>query len=75
MMKNITFSAEERLIEAARRRAKIRNTTLNDEFRRWLMDYGDGKQQAEKAKLTIRELQDRIKTNGRKFTRDEMNER
>ena len=75
MMKNITLSADERLIEAARRKAQRKNTTLNAEFRRWLGDYADGKQLAEKAMRAFEELEGEIKTNGRKFTRDEMNER
>ncbi len=36
-MKNITFSADERLIEAAREQAAADNTTLNEQFRQWLM--------------------------------------
>ena len=39
-MRNITFSAEEGLIEAARRRAAEEQTTLNAQFQRWLADYG-----------------------------------
>lgn len=35
-MKNITFSADDALIEAARRRAEEANTTLNELFRAWL---------------------------------------
>ena len=38
-MKNITLSAEESLIEAARARARAEQTTLNEEFRRWLASY------------------------------------
>lgn len=38
-MKNITFSADERLIEQARNRALRDGCTLNQEFRRWLADY------------------------------------
>jgi hypothetical protein len=33
-MKNITFSADEMLIEAARERARSQKTTLNEQFRR-----------------------------------------
>jgi ribosomal protein L44E len=40
-MRNITFSAEEGLIEAARRRAAEEQTTLNAQFQRWLADYGN----------------------------------
>ena len=74
-MRNITLSADEGLIEAARRRAAAENTTLNDRFRRWLADYVGRQQQAERAMATIRELQAIYGTGGRKFTREEMNER
>ena len=37
-MKNITLSADEGLIEEARRIAAAKNTTLNAEFRLWLAD-------------------------------------
>ena len=74
-MKNITLSADENLIEAARQRAAAEQTTLNQQFRIWLEDYVRRKQQAEAAMATIQELQGRISTGGRKFTRDDMNER
>jgi hypothetical protein len=41
-VKNIMLSADERLIEAARRKAQHRQTTLNAEFRRWLEKYASG---------------------------------
>ena len=81
-MKHITLSADEGLIEEARRIAAARNTTLNAEFRKWLADYASrgpapdpAKQRAEKAMAAIDTLRESIKTGGRKFTRDEMNER
>ena len=74
-MKNITLSADENLIEAARRRAVAEHTTLNEQFRVWLSLYVGREQQAAKAMKVIRELQGSIFTRGRKFTRDEMNER
>ena len=74
-MKNITLSADEGLIEKARRIAAAKNTTLNAEFRLWLADYVGRKRQAEKAMATIHELQKVYRTGGRKFSRDEMNER
>jgi len=36
MLKNITFSVEEDLIQKARERAISEKTTLNAVFRRWL---------------------------------------
>lgn len=74
-MKNITLSADESLIAAARRHAAAERTTLNAQFRLWLADYVGRKQQAESAVATIRALRGRISTGGRKFTRNEMNER
>jgi len=74
-MKNITLSADEHLIAAARQRANAEHTTLNEQFRLWLKGYVRCKQQADAAMETIKALQGRLSTGGRKFTRDEMNER
>lgn len=74
-MRNITFSADERLIEAARDRALRERTTLNEEFRRWLQAYALRENRAQTAMATISELQTSLRTGGRRFTRDEMNER
>ena len=38
-MKNITLSADEDLIEAARRRALAERITLNAQYRLWLQSY------------------------------------
>lgn len=74
-MKNITLSADERLIEAAREQARAEHTTLNEQFRRWLADYTGREAQAARAQAVIEDLQGYVRTGGRKFTRDEMNER
>ncbi len=73
-MKNITLSADEKLIEAARARAQAENTTLNEKFRRWLEDYVRREQQAAEALAVMRELSGKLRV-GRKLSRDEMNER
>ncbi len=73
-MKNITLSADEELIEAARARARAEHTTLNEEFRRWLRTYALREQQAAEALAVMRELQGKLRV-GRKLTREEMNER
>ena len=73
-MKNITMSADENLIEAARLRATAERTTLNAQFRLWLADYVGREQQAAKAVAVMRELQGKLRV-GRKLTREEMNER
>ncbi|HET7313230.1 hypothetical protein [Salinisphaera sp.] len=74
-MKNITLSADEALINAARARARAEHTTLNEQFRRWLNDYARREQQLAEARAVIDSLQGYVRTGGRKFTRDEMNER
>ena len=72
-MKNITFSADETKIELAREVARSEQKTLNDAFRAWLDWYGSRK--VTRSELTA--LFERLKyaDAGRKFTRDEMNER
>ncbi len=74
-MKNITLSADENLIEAARRQAISEHTTLNQQFRLWLENYVRHEQRTAEAMDVIRELQRSIFTGGRTFTRDEINER
>jgi len=73
-MKNITLSAEERLIEAARERARSENTTLNDQFRQWLANYADAAGRLQRYDEFMPALRGRLKV-GRKLGRDEMNER
>lgn len=72
-VKNITLSADPDLIEKARQVARAEHKTLNAVFREWLADYTSraGNVQEHRA------LMERLKyvNAGRKFTRDEMNER
>ncbi len=72
-MKNITLSADENLIEKARLVARSRHSTLNIAFRQWLNDYvaRAGATGDFDALMTCLERVDA----GRRFTRDEMNER
>jgi hypothetical protein len=74
-MKRITFNADESVIELARQRARRDHTTLNHEFRRGLEDYVERESRVAKAMATIERLQRTVQSGGRKFTRDEMNER
>lgn len=74
-MKNITLSADEKLIEKARAKARSEQTTLNEQFRQWLTTYVGRQQQADAAMTTIKELQSKYSTNGQHFSREEMNER
>ncbi|GMV00784.1 MAG: hypothetical protein KJZ98_14610 [Burkholderiaceae bacterium] len=73
-MKNITLSADESLIEAARDRARAEHTTLNEQFRRWLADYASTHERLQRYDETMAQLRGKLKV-GRKLTREEMNER
>ena len=53
-MKNITLSADEALIEAARERAMEEKTTLNAQFRVWLAEYSRVQDQLKAYDETIR---------------------
>jgi hypothetical protein len=72
-VKNITLSADEHLIEQARLLAKSRHKTLNAMFREWLEQVTaqtGGVQEFEALMNRLKHVQA-----GRRFTRDEMNER
>jgi hypothetical protein len=73
MLKNITFSADPELIEKAREIAKKSNSTLNAEFRFWLERYV----KKTYSETDLKELLTKINyvVPGKKFSRDEMNER
>ena len=73
-MKNITLSAPAELIEQARSKAADKGTTLNNEFRLWLQTQtSSGKERAKQYKQLMKRLTH--VDAGRKFTREEMNER
>jgi hypothetical protein len=74
MTKNVTLSADEHLIAAARRRAAAENRTLNDLFREWLARYAGEGSDAEVYRKLMEHLSRKVVA-GRKFSRDEMNER
>lgn len=73
-MKNVTLSADEQLIEAARERARAENTTLNKEFRRWLAEYAQAHERMQRYDEVMTSLRGKLKV-GRKVSRDAMNER
>lgn len=73
-MRNITFSADEHLIEAARAQARARNTTLNEEFRRWLENYTQREERMRRYEETTKALRGKLVV-GRRLTREERNER
>jgi hypothetical protein len=73
-MKNITLSADEKLIEAARARARAEHTTLNEQFRHWLADYARHQERLQHYDQVIGALRGKVRV-GRKLMRDEMHER
>jgi hypothetical protein len=72
-VKNITFSAEEDLIERARLRAIEQKTTLNVAFRQWLERYAGPAATVEEYRRIMKRLEG--VDAGRRITRDEMNSR
>jgi hypothetical protein len=72
-MKNVTLSADEHLIEQARRLARSQHKTLNQAFREWLESYARPNNALERYEALMKDL--KYVRAGRKFTRDEMNER
>ncbi|MGB8012563.1 MAG: hypothetical protein WCF68_13180 [Terriglobales bacterium] len=72
-MKNITFSADENKIELAREVARSELRTLNDAFRDWLDWYASRRVKRAEIEALFEKL--KYADAGRKFTRDEMNER
>lgn len=73
MIKNITLSADEALIQQARRRATSENITLNDLFREWLRRYVAQPFAPDQYAALMTRL-NHVQA-GRKFSREEMNER
>lgn len=73
VVKNITFSADEDLIEQARERARREKKTLNTAFREWLAEYSGRRDRSK----DYRELMKRLSyvRPGRKFTREEATSR
>ncbi|MFZ0294324.1 MAG: hypothetical protein WAL52_12025 [Candidatus Sulfotelmatobacter sp.] len=72
-MKNVTLSADETLIEQARLVARSQHKTLNSAFREWLSQYAAQSGSGAAFDALMRRMID--VQPGRRFTRDEMNER
>jgi hypothetical protein len=72
-VKNITLSADENLIEQARKAAAEQHTTLNAAFREWLEHYA-GRQRWLREYDDLMERTKYVKVD-RKYSRDELNER
>ena len=76
LMRNITLSAADQLIDQARDKARAQGVTLNDEFRKWLASYveaSDGQSAVSRFRSVMQSLPNA--DSGRAFTRDEMNDR
>ena len=84
-MKSFTVHVDDRLLDAARRKAFRENTTLDTMIRTWMEDYAgderieqtpeERKARVDRAMAAVEELQKFIDTSGPKPTRDEMNAR
>ena len=72
-MKNITFSADEQLIEQARLLAKSQHKTLNAMFREWLEQFTTQSGSTQEFDALMKRL--KYVHAGRCFSRDEVNER
>jgi predicted transcriptional regulator len=72
-MKNITLSADEDLIEKARSIAHAQRRTLNAAFREWLTQFTASEGDAQSFTALMKQM--RHVDAGRRYTRDEMNER
>ena len=79
LVQKITFGADEAAIERARELARSEGKTLGEAFREWLQSYASRvpEQYLDAKREDIRALFERLSyvRAGRKFTRDEMNER
>jgi predicted transcriptional regulator len=72
-MKNITLSADEDLIERARLLAREQRRTLNEAFREWLAQFTQSAGDAQGFDALMQRL--RNVDAGRRFSREELNER
>jgi hypothetical protein len=72
-MKNITLSADEDLIERARLIVRGQHRTVNDAFREWLTQFTQSAGDAQGFDALMTRLQH--VDAGRRFSRDELNER
>ena len=73
-MKNITFSFDENLIQKAREKAGREHRSLNKLVRQWLAEWTRETNRAKEYDDLMEQIQSSCEV-GRKFSRDEMNER
>ena len=74
-MKNITLSADEKLIEQVRLVASERQTTLNQMFRDWLATVAPDPERRRAYREFMQATCPMVRVGGRRFTREEMNDR
>lgn len=72
-MKNITFSADEQILQEAREVARVGKTTLNQLFREWLAELVTRREREKKVAELLQRL--RYADSGGVFPREVMNER
>ncbi len=73
-MKSIILSADDRLIEAARERARLEETTVELAFQAWLVEYASQPRRLAEFDAAVASVCGKLKV-GRKLSRDEMNAR
>ncbi len=73
MLKNITLSVDEKLIELARKKAINHNTTINELFRQWLENYSIEKNLVNDLDRFLEKTAYCV--SGRSFSREELNQR
>ena len=72
-LKNITLSADEQLIAAARKKAHVENTTLNEQFRKWLEQFTRPISSRQEYQDLMESLSGKL--SGTKFNRERANDR
>ena len=73
MLKNITFSIEQVLLEKARQKARKQNKSLNCVFKKWISTYVTGDDILSDYNSFMSQAS--YANSGKKFSRKELNER
>ena len=74
MIRNVTLTLEESLLQKARTKAMAQHKTLNSLFHEWVKQYVGVCSGKKEGYLALMEKMGNVDA-GRKFTREEMNER
>jgi len=75
MLRNSTLTADDQLIDLARKKATAAQSTLNVEFRKWLASYAGSQNDAAVSRFRAVMQQLGGVDAGRTFSRDELNQR